>query len=356
MFKRNDVWWTCFRYKEIKIQKSLKKADEELAKELEQELKKAMRLLIDADAVKKKHIVEVKNKHEDEKPVGHDKTFKDMMDEFMKEHAPTVSISMQRSYASSLKHLSPFFKNKRLLSISRSCISGYKKLRRGQGAKPATINRELAMFSKAFNLAVEEWEWIKDSDKPFSKISYLEEKNERYRWLAEDEEVELLESCPGWLREIIVFALNTGLRQDELLSLEWSRVDLARKTAFIQKTKNGKPKTIPLNQIVIDVLEQKLNGKVRHLKNGFVFLSNHGTKIDRHNLRRAFDKAKEKVGIKDFRFHDLRHTFATRLSQSGIDQYRISKLLGHEDARMTQRYSHHCAESLRSGVEILEVR
>ena len=94
------------------------------------------------------------------------------------------------------------------------------------------------MLSKAFNLAVEEWEWIKDSDRLFSKMSYLKEKNERYRWLAEDEETRLLGQCPEWLREIIVFALNTGLRQDELLSLEWSRVNLVRKTIFIENTKN----------------------------------------------------------------------------------------------------------------------
>jgi integrase len=353
MFKRGDVWWTCFRYKGTKIQKSLKTSDEELARELEQRLQEAMRLLIDAEAVKKKHIIKEENKHEDEKPVGHDKTFKGMMDEFMKEHAPTVSISMQGSYESSLKHLLPFFGNKRLLSISRSSISEYKKLRRSQDVKPATINRELAMLSKAFNLAVDEWEWIKERDRPFSKMSYLKENNERYRWLTEDEETSLLAQCPEWLREIIVFALNTGLRQDELLSLEWTRVDLARKTIFIKNTKNGKPKTIPLNQVANEVLEQKLNDKVRSLKNGFVFLSRHWTKIDRHNLRRAFDKVKAKAGIKDFRFHDLRHTFATRMSQKGIDQYRIAKLLGHEDTKMTQRYSHHCAESLRGGVEIL---
>ncbi len=187
-------------------------------------------------------------------------------------------------------------------------------------------------------------------------MSYFKEKNERYRWLSEDEEISLLENRPEWLREIIIFSLNTGLRQNELLSLEWNRVNLTQKTAFIRKTKSGKPKTIPLNKIVMDMLEQKLNGKVRHLKNGFVFLSNHGTKIDRFNLRRAFDKVKEKAGIKDFRFHDLRHTFATRLSQNGIDQYMISKLLGHENTKMTQRYSHHCTKSLRSGVEVLEAR
>lgn len=103
------------------------------------------------------------------------------------------------------------------------------------------------------------------------------------------------------------------------------------------------------------VIEPKSEQKERNLKNDFVFLSSHGTKIDRHNLRRAFNNAVRRSGIEDFTFHDLRLTFATRLARGGVDQYMISKLMGHEDAKMTQRYSHHCAESLRSGVEVLEV-
>ena len=78
-------------------------------------------------------------------------------------------------------------------------------------------------------------------------------------------------------------------------------------------------------------------------------------KIDGDNLRRAFKKALQKADIKDFHFHDLRHTFATRLAQNGVDIYTISKLLGHKDIQMTQRYSHHSPESLRDGIQVLEV-
>ena len=78
------------------------------------------------------------------------------------------------------------------------------------------------------------------------------------------------------------------------------------------------------------------------------------TKIDGDNLRRAFKKALQKAGIEDFHFHDLRHTFATRLAQNGVDIYTISKLLGHKDIQMTQRYSHHSPESLRDGIQVLE--
>ena len=285
------------------------------------------------------------------KLVGHKKTIKNMLDKLMKEHAPKVSDSMQRSYATSSKHLLKFFGDVDLLSISPKMISRYKVLRREAGLKPATINRELAMLSKAFNMAVREWEWL--TSNPVSRVPKEKEDNERDRWLTVDEEMSLLENSPDWLRDIILFNLHTGLRQDELLSLTWDRVDdMFRKTIFIKETKNGKPRTIPLNKTAVDILMRK--AKVISIKSKIVFHSKSGTKIDKHNLRRAFVIAKERAGIEDFTFHGLRHTFATRLAQRGIDLYKISKLLGHKDIKTTQRYAHHCPDSLRDGVEILE--
>ena len=116
--------------------------------------------------------------------------------------------------------------------------------------------------------------------------------------------------------------------------------------------KNGKPRTIPLNQIALDILVEK--SKVRNIKHDLVFTSSVGTKIDCDNLRRTFESVLKKADIQNFHFHDLRHTFATRMAQKGIDLYKIAKLLGHKDIRMTQRYSHHCPDSLRDGVQILE--
>jgi integrase len=333
MFKRGGVWWTCIRYEDKKVQKSLATDDRRLAQAIEAKIR--------AEIAEGKFF---------DKPVGQSKTFKDMMEKFIQEHAPKVSDNMQKSYASSLKHLATFWGNSKLSDIKPKLISEYKVLRKNKGIKPATINRELAMLSKAFNLAVKEWEWVKDN--PVSRVPKEKEDNERDRWLNAEDEKGLLENSLSWLKDIIIFDLNTGLRQDELLSLQWSRVDLFRKIIIIQESKNGKPRTIPLNQIALDILMEK--SKIRNLKNDLVFLSNMSTKIDRHNLRRAFNIALNKTGIQKFHFHDLRHTFATRLAQRGIDIYKISKLLGHQDIRMTQRYSHHCPDSLRDGVQILE--
>ncbi len=94
--------------------------------------------------------------------------------------------------------------------------------------------------------------------------------------------------------------------------------------------------------------------KVRHLKTSLVFPSQADTRLDPNHLRRALRPAMAKAGIVDCHFHDLRHTFATRLVQSGIDLYKVQRLLGHESPIMTQRYAHHYPESLRDGVEILD--
>ena len=333
MFKRAGVWWTCIRHNGKKIQKSLETTDRKLAKAIEAKVR-----------------TEIVEGSYFEKLVGRNKTFKDMIKRFMQEYSPKVSKATKTSYSTSLTHFNPFFKETKLIDITPKMISRYKVLRIDEGAKPATINRELAMLSKAFSLAVKDWEWIKEN--PVSKVQKEKVDNKRDRWLNKDEEKQILDNSPDWLREIVTFGLHTGLRLQEILSLEWSRVNLFRRTILIKETKNGNPKTLPLNKIALDVLNQR--STVKSIKNDFVFFNCNGEKINSNVLRTAFYSVLKKVGIDDFRLHDLRHSFATRLAQAGVDIYKISKLLGHKDIKMTQRYAHHCPDSLRDGVEILE--
>jgi integrase len=334
MFKRSGIWWTCIRHNGKKIQKSLETSDKKLAQDIEAKIR-----------------TEIVEGSYFEKLVGRNKTFGDMMDKFMAEHAPTVSENTQRSYTTSLKFLLPHFGDSNLISISPKMISRYKVLRKGDGVKPATVNRELAMLSKAFSLAAKEWEWLKDN--PVSRVSKEKENNARDRWLSKDEEKRLLDNSPEWIKQIIIFSLNTGLRLGELTGLEWSRVDISNKTILIDNSKNGEQRTIPLNKYALDVVTQR--SRVRSLKCDYVFINRYGGKINSNSLRDAFRKILRKVEIDDFRLHDLRHSFATRLTQSDVDLYKISKLLGHKDIKMTQRYAHHCPDSLREGVEVLDV-
>ncbi len=333
MFKRSGVWWTCIRHDGRKIQKSLETTDRKLAKAIEAKIR--------TEIIEGKYY---------EKPIGSKKTFKDLMEKLMLEHATKQARNTQVSYNTSLNHLRPFFGETCLAAITPKMVVRYQVQRWNERVKPASINLELAMLSMAFTLAVKSWEWVEVN--PVIKVKKLKVDNERDRWLSRDEERRLFENSPEWLRDLISFALHTGLRQEELLCLEWSRVDLFRKTILISDTKSRKPKMLPLNKIALDVICKR--SKVKCIKNDYVFFDAKGNKITAIHLRRAFNLVTEKVGIDNFRWHDLRHTFATRLAQRGVDLYKISKLLGHRDIKMTQRYAHHCPDSLRDGVEILE--
>jgi integrase len=134
------------------------------------------------------------------------------------------------------------------------------------------------------------------------------------------------------------------MRRGELLALTRKDIDNRQRIIRIEHSKNGERRSIPIS----DTLQSTLGAiKVRDIS-GRVF------PMAVRSLRAAFDKALGKAKIEDFHFHDLRHTFATRLVQNGVDLYKVKELLGHKTIAMTMRYAHHCPESLRSSVEVLD--
>jgi integrase len=249
-----------------------------------------------------------------------------------------------------MNNLRAFFGDRTLADITPKLIVAYKNKRYEDGKAPATINRELANLKKAFNLALREWEWCHQN--PVTRVSMEKENNKRDRWLSEKEESQLLTACAPWLHDLVTFALHTGMRMGEILELTWRGVDLTRRTVTVLRSKNGERRTIPVNETVLRVLKEK--AKVRSLASDLVFCSKAFTPMESGHLRRSFRLALSKVKIEEFHFHDLRHTFATRLVQAGIDLYKVQQLLGHKSPIMTQRYAHHYPESLRDGVEILD--
>ena len=263
------------------------------------------------------------------------RTFEELMERYLTEHA--AKQSDPRHYHGYAKNLTAFFGRRTLAEITPKLIADYKAQRYATGLKPASINRELASMKKAFNLAVREWEWCREN--PVSKVSMERENNKRDRWLSVEEEARLLQRCAPWLRDIIIFALNTGMRMGEILELTWRGVDFNRRTAMVVRSKNGERRTIPINDTVLSVLRQK--STVRSLRTELVFCSHVFTALESGHVRRSFRLELGKAQIDDFHFHDLRHTFATRLVQAGVDLYKVQRLLGHKSPVMTQRYAHH---------------
>ena len=334
LYKRGQVWWMSFSYKGKFIRKSTEATDRKLAKRV-------------CDMVKG----EIAQGKWFEKLPGEEKTCKEMLEKYLREHSFRNKAPKSHLRDKSLAaHLIHHFKDFTLTEITPRLIAEYKTQRREDGAAPKTINNELVLIGHAYKLAIREWEWCRDN--PVSKVSKEKVNNLIERWLTCEEEARLKASSPKWLQEIIAFAVNTGFRQSEILDLQWPKVDLFRKTITILEQKNKGKDTLPLNEETLEVL--KARAKIRHIQTNHVFYNSIGRRINARNLQRAFCSATRKTGLKGFRFHDLRHTFATRLIQAGVDIYTVQKLGRWKNISMVMRYAHHCPESLRSGIEALD--
>jgi integrase len=334
LFKRGEVWWMRFSYQGRNVRRSTEVQDRRLAEKIYHRV-----------------MTQIAEGKWFDRQLGQDKTVRELMERYLAEHsarnkAPTSHVSDKCLTATLIRA----FGDRALAEMRPSLIAEYKGKRRMEGLAPKTINNELSLLSHAFELAIKEWEWVEEN--PVKKVSKEKVQNLIERWLTFDEERRLLAAAPTWLQEIIVFAIHTGLRQSEILNLQWPLVDLFRRTITLLKQKNGGKDTLPVNARALEVL--KARAKVRSLKTGYVFYNGAGNRIDARDLLRVFYATRKKANVEAFRFHDLRHTFATRLVQAGVDLYTVQKLGRWKTITMVMRYAHHHPESLRAGVEVLE--
>jgi len=332
--RRGPTWWMSFTYNGEQVRQSTETDDRKLA-----------------EKIYHKVMTEVAEGKWFERRQG-TRTLAEMMERYMKEHSKLKKRSTTRDEAS-LKHLLPFFGALTLKGICPNIISQYKAQRLTAGAAPGTLNRELALMKHAFTLATREWAWAKEN--PVKMVSMEKEAPHKDRWLTGDEEKRLLAVCPEWLREIVVFAVDTGCRRGEILPLSWKHLDLAKGVVTVFGKKTGEWRAIPLTRRLWDLLVLKqASQKIHSLRDNLVFSNPVGHMVNIHELRWAFETALAEAAITTFRFHDLRHSFASRLAQNGVDLFTIQKLLGHKSFATTERYAHHYTESLRRGINVLD--
>lgn len=205
-----------------------------------------------------------------------------------------------------------------------------------RGNKPATVNRTLSTMRALLRMARDEWQWIDN----FPKIRMLSGEVERDRWLTHAEAETLIRNCAPHLAALVRYALATGCRASEITGLEWNRVDLDRRTAWLNKTKNGTPRGVPLNEDAIQVLEEQ---RGKNPKFCFTF---RGEPIQRAITNTAWYSAIEAAGIQDFRFHDLRHTWASWHRQAGTSCDELKDLGGWKSRVMVDRYAKYATEHL----------
>lgn len=246
----------------------------------------------------------------------------------------------------SLNNLVSFFGGKCLHEISSLDIEKYR-VERLRSVTPATINRELACLKHMFNKAKE---WGKTTLNPAAKVKLLREENRRVRYLEKEEIGSLLNACSDHLKPIVITALNTGMRKSEILGLKWPDVDLRQRIVYIYETKSGKSRKVDIN----DWLAETLIRQRKHPESPYVFCNKNG--VPYSNIRKSFESAKRRAGIKDFRFHDLRHTFASHLVMAGVGLKTVQELLGHQTYQMTLRYAHLSPDHRRAAVNTFSRR
>ncbi len=243
-----------------------------------------------------------------------------------------------------LRWLDPHLRGVRLDAINRDRIDRLTQARLKQDVSNATVNRMLEVLRAILRRTANEWEWLDKAP----AVRMLPESKRRIRWLTQEEADRLLSELPEHLAGMARFALATGLRRANVTGLEWSQVDLARRVAWVHadQAKARKAIGIPLNAEAMVVLRRQVGNHERYV---FTY---RGRPVRGVNTR-AWKQALTRAGITNFRWHDLRHTWASWHIQAGTPSHVLQELGGWESADMVRRYAHLAADHLAEYAEQL---
>ncbi len=244
--------------------------------------------------------------------------------------------------------------SKKLSEMNAWIVEKWRSKRLKAGIRPATVNRDITTLKAALSKAVE-WETL--STHPLASIKPIKtDSRGKVRFLSADEEKRLRKVLnekggrrPKLMKPLILLAMNTGMRRGELFHLTWQNVNYNTKTITVvgEKAKSGSTRHIPMNAEAVQVLKdwQKIS------EGELVFPGKDGAPLN--NTKKSWATTLDDARIIGFRFHDLRHTFASNLVMAGVDLNTVRDLLGHGDLKMTLRYAHLAPEHKAAAVELL---
>nr|WP_315465706.1 site-specific integrase [uncultured Rhodoferax sp.] len=245
---------------------------------------------------------------------------------------------------SMLKWFHPHLGGKELKDINKALIDQVRAVR-AKGVTPGTTNRYMALVRAILRRACFEWEWI---DR-VPKVGQLRDKGGRIRSLTREEFSKLLAQLPEHLRDMAVFSVATGLRQSNVTRLQWKQVSIERRHLWVSadQHKNGKAHAVPLNEAALQVLDKRKGDHPTHV---FTYEGNPIVQVNTKAWRNALSRA----GIDDFRWHDLRHTFATWHREAGTPTHELQRLGGWKTLEMVERYAHVAPEGLQVAASRLD--
>jgi integrase/recombinase XerD len=271
-----------------------------------------------------------------------------LCEEYCSQHLPLLKAGTRVGYLGHIQILKTHFGEDRYVDeIRKVHVAEFVSYLKKTGLKSPTIRRYLATTSSIFAFAERSGWLVRNPVAQFDKRS-LPEAQPRSRFITPTEYRRLLSASPLHLKPILEMAVQTGMRLEEVLGLRWEQVNLERREVRLVVTKTNQPRVVPLSDRAVAVFV----ASTRLGPSPYVF-TNPNTGQRYRNLRHSFGLACSRAGITDFRWHDLRHTFASWHVQSGTDLFRVSKLLGHASLQMSARYAHLATEHLHQAVRDL---
>lgn len=310
IYKRNDTWWIQFTAPDgRRIQQTAGTQVKQEAQELHDRLK--------ADAWRMKNLG-VKSRY----------TWQEAVVRWLMEQSHKKSIGTDREL---LRWLDKHLNNHKLDEINKTKVDAIKNAKLSEGASNGTVNRMLALLRSILNRAHQDWEWL-DS---VPTVRLLPLQASRIRWLTPNEVNRLLRELPEHLNAMARFTLATGLRESNVTGLQWSQIDMSRRCAWVHPdlAKSSRAIGVPLNDEAMDVIQQQIGKHPTHI---FTYEGQPVTRANNHAWRKALVRA----GISDFRWHDLRHTWASWHIQNGTPLQVLKELGGWADLTMVLRYAH----------------
>ena len=237
--------------------------------------------------------------------------------------------------------------DKALDAVKPADVEAWRRKKAKDGVTVATVNRHVAFLKRVFNVMIRD---ERCAGNPVAKVKMHRENNTRLRFLTADEETRLEEACPPEWWPAVVLAIQTGLRASEQFGLRWEHIDFLNGVITIPRSKHGEKRHVPMNARV----KQILRDMPSRLKSPWVFPGVGDEHYSICHLRdRVWRPTRKKAGLEDVRWHDLRHTFASRLVMKGADLRSVQELMGHKTILMTQRYAHLAPSHLQRMVDLL---
>lgn len=282
-----------------------------------------------------------------------DRRLSEVIEEYLKHSKAHATPESHLLNINVLAKFKEFLGDARLKNITNFQIEKYKNQRREEGAKPSTVNRELAIVKALFNRGVE-WDFLTKS--PAAAVKKFKEPKRQARFFSKDEVARILAEAEGPLKLMLQVLVNTGLRREELLHLSWDDVDLGRRLLIIQAKDGWRPKDyevrhIPLNDGALAAF--KTLRQATDAPKCYVFSDGNGGSFSADYLTRQFKALLKRFKIPGH-LHALRHTFASHLVMKGADLYTVAKLLGHANIKTTEIYAHLAPDYLKSAVGRLD--